>query len=108
MMAIANLPTQRRASAQSSLVAKATRQEKSNKSFRVLMDIGPHLCSSVDIAAQYRGQRVMESWLNLGGRLAQSAFGPNFSTNWSTMLFAGGGVGAPFHVWMAPAWQEKM
>src|SRR5262245_66252426 len=48
MMAIGNLPTQRRAIAKSSLVAKATRQEKSNKSFRVLMDIGPHLCSSVD------------------------------------------------------------
>jgi hypothetical protein len=26
--------------------------------------------------------------------LDQSAFGPNFSTNWSTMLFARGGVGA--------------
>ena len=40
MMAIANLPTQRRAIAQSSLVANATRQENSSKSFRVLMDIG--------------------------------------------------------------------
>jgi len=40
--------TQRRAIAQSSLVAKATRQENSSKSFRVLMDIGPHLCSSVN------------------------------------------------------------
>jgi hypothetical protein len=38
------------------------------------------------------GQKVMEGWLNLGG--AQSAFGPNFSTNWSTMLFGVGGVGA--------------
>src|SRR5262249_11038761 len=34
--------------AYSSLVAKTTRQENSSKSFRVLMDIGPHLCSSVD------------------------------------------------------------
>jgi len=40
MMTIGNLPTQRRAIAQSSIVAKATRQEKSSKSFRVLMDIG--------------------------------------------------------------------
>src|SRR5215469_1546810 len=76
MMAIGNLPTQRRAIAQSSLVAKATRQEKSNKSFRVLMDIGPHLCSSIDY-------RSPIPWPNGDGGLAefrrfvQSAFGPS-------------------------------
>ena len=80
--------------AYSSLVAKATRQEKSSKSFRVLMDIGPTYAAASIVAAQYRGQRVMEGWLNLGGRFAQSAFGPNFSTNVSTILFGAGGVGA--------------
>jgi hypothetical protein len=44
MMAIGNPPAQHRAivgCAHSSLVAKATRQEKSSKSFRILKDIGP-------------------------------------------------------------------
>src|SRR6516165_11201697 len=64
MMAIVNLPTQRRAIAQSSLLANATRQENSNKSFRVLMDIGPHLCSSVDY-------RSPIPWPNSDGGLAE-------------------------------------
>jgi len=41
--------TQRRAIAQSSIVAKATRQEKSSKSFRILMDIGARLCSIMPV-----------------------------------------------------------
>ena len=61
--------------AYSSLVAKATRQEKSSKSFRVLMDIGPTYAAASIVAAQYRSQRVMEGWLNLGGRFDQSACG---------------------------------
>jgi hypothetical protein len=42
--------TQRRAIAQSSIVAKATRQENSSKSFRVLMDIGAPAYAASPIA----------------------------------------------------------
>jgi hypothetical protein len=54
-----------RAIAQSSLVAKATRQENSSKSFRVLMDIGaPPYAASPTRASEDVGQKVMEGWPN--------------------------------------------
>ena len=52
--------------AQSSLVAKATRQDNSIKSFRILMVIGAPLCIIIPTgsARQYLGQRVMKDWPN--------------------------------------------
>jgi hypothetical protein len=61
--------------AQSTLAAKATRQENSIRSFKILMAIGPPLRSvfPAGSARQYLGQTVMEDWLNWdGGRPTNS------------------------------------